>query len=146
MIKSFITWILLFLLLASIGFSETWVEYNVVTNGIKSVRVGDGKKLGYCGNNNSNIIAGVLLEPDLSALTGVPRKYWKQSGGSVVEMNQGEKNGVDAALQAAEDASTAIRVDAGEITVLELLNALEVVVGTNKNSILTRVKEQLGVS
>ncbi|MBT8428494.1 MAG: hypothetical protein KJN79_01140 [Gammaproteobacteria bacterium] len=42
-----------------------------------------------------------IINPDLSALTGVPQKYWKVVGDTVVEMTQGEKDAADAALAAA---------------------------------------------
>lgn len=38
-----------------------------------------------------------IINPDLSALTGVPQKYWKVVGDTVVEMTQPEKDAVDAA-------------------------------------------------
>ena len=38
-----------------------------------------------------------LINPDLSGVSGVPEKYWKVSGDSVVEMSQAEKDAVDAA-------------------------------------------------
>lgn len=37
-----------------------------------------------------------LVNPDLSALDGVPRKYWKVVGDAVVEMDATEKESVDA--------------------------------------------------
>ena len=36
-----------------------------------------------------------LINPDLSALSSVPNKYWKISGSTVVEMTQAEKDQVD---------------------------------------------------
>jgi len=36
-----------------------------------------------------------IIEPNLSSVTGVPKKYWKTSGDSVLEMSQAEKNTVD---------------------------------------------------
>jgi len=39
-----------------------------------------------------------IINPDLSALTGVPKKYWKVVGDTVIEMDQSEKDDVDAAL------------------------------------------------
>ena len=36
-----------------------------------------------------------IINPDLSALTNVPTKYWKIVGDTVVEMNSGEKAAVD---------------------------------------------------
>jgi hypothetical protein len=38
-----------------------------------------------------------LVNPDLTALDGVPTKYWKLSGNAVIEMTQTEKDAVDAA-------------------------------------------------
>lgn len=39
----------------------------------------------------------VLIEPNVSSLYGIiPRKYWKHSNGTIVEMTQSEKNAVDA--------------------------------------------------
>jgi hypothetical protein len=42
-----------------------------------------------------------LINPDLSALSNVPQKYWKVASDSVVEMTAQEKSAVDAALLAA---------------------------------------------
>ena len=39
-----------------------------------------------------------IINPDLSALESVPQKYWKVVGDTVVEMDQAEKDAVDAAL------------------------------------------------
>lgn len=46
----------------------------------------------------------VLINPDVSALAGVPIKYWKHSSGAVVEMSQAEKDALD---QAETDAQLA---------------------------------------
>lgn len=46
----------------------------------------------------------VIVDPDISALTGVLVKYWKRSGNTVVQMTQAEKNAVDAAELAARKA------------------------------------------
>ena len=40
-----------------------------------------------------------IVNPDLSAVESVPRKYWKLSGNDVVEMNQSEKDAKDASMQ-----------------------------------------------
>jgi len=40
-----------------------------------------------------------IINPDLSALEGVPQKYWKISGDTVVEMDQSEKDIVDLNIQ-----------------------------------------------
>lgn len=39
-----------------------------------------------------------LLNPDLSAVKGVPQKYWKLDGDIVLEMNAVEKSIVDARI------------------------------------------------
>ncbi len=52
----------------------------------------------------------VVLNPDLSALSGVPRKYWKHVTGSIVEYTAGEKATQDAAEDTAAEAR--VRADA----------------------------------
>lgn len=50
--------------------------------------------------------------PDMSAVEGVPSKYWVIIGDVVSEMNQGEKDAVDAvALTARRDAAVNAAVD-----------------------------------
>lgn len=39
-----------------------------------------------------------IINPDLSGVEGVPSKYWKITGDTISEMNQSEKNAVDAVL------------------------------------------------
>lgn len=39
-----------------------------------------------------------VVNPDLSALGGVPQRWWKESSGNIVEMSSGEKTTVDNAL------------------------------------------------
>ena len=36
-----------------------------------------------------------LIDPDVSALSAIPRRHWKVSGSSVVEMSSAEKTVVD---------------------------------------------------
>ena len=43
-----------------------------------------------------------IINPDLSALAGVPTKYWTITGDVITEMTQGEKDAVDAAETAAQ--------------------------------------------
>lgn len=40
-----------------------------------------------------------VINPDLSNVHGVPNKYWKITGNTITEMDQDEKDAVDAALQ-----------------------------------------------
>ena len=52
-----------------------------------------------------------LINPDVSALEGVvPEKYWKVVGDTVVEMDQSEKDDVDAAIAAEVKAKTEVRL------------------------------------
>lgn len=43
----------------------------------------------------------LIVNPDLSAVSGQPKKYWKISGDSVLLMSQSERDAVDAAEFAA---------------------------------------------
>ena len=52
-------------------------------------------------------VADWIINPDLSALAGVPTKYWKVVGDTVIEMTQTEKDAVDAAAAAAAIAKAA---------------------------------------
>lgn len=61
--------------------------------------------------------ADVLINPDLSAVQSVARKYWKCSGGAVVEMSAAEKSSLDAAeATARRDAARAqaVSIEAAE--------------------------------
>jgi len=64
-----------------------------VTNYIRSAHTPDFDKR-----------SDVVLNPDLSALSGVPIRYWKHSVGAIVEMSAAEKQVVDDAEVAATDA------------------------------------------
>lgn len=55
-------------------------------------------------------VADWIINPDLTALVGVPQKYWKIVGDLVLEMIQAEKNAVDAADAAALAAAEAAYV------------------------------------
>lgn len=71
-----------------------------------------------------------IINPDLSAVAGVPNRYWKITGDSITEMSQAEKDALDnAALQASRDA-LANQIDQVEdvlratlLTVLDEFNA-----------------------
>ncbi len=52
-------------------------------------------------------VADWIINPDLSALSGVPAKYWKIVADTVVEMTQTEKDAVDAAAAVAATAAAA---------------------------------------
>jgi len=74
-------------------------------------------------------LANYIENPDLSAVVGVPSRYWVITGDVITEMSQAEKDAVDAALlQAARDA-VASQVDGVEdiiralaLTLLDELN------------------------
>lgn len=82
-------WILLLLLMTSTAYASEVVCFspgNQVSFYHKSAHTPD-----FAGNPNCEI------NPDLSSVTGVPRKYWKKNlFGSIVEMSQAEKDAVDA--------------------------------------------------
>lgn len=83
--------------------------------------------------------------PDISAVTGVPWKYWKLNGSIVEEMNVSEKAAKDAELKTIADAKTVARVDNLEITAQESSEALiDLNVVTDKN-FKDQIKSNLGV-
>ena len=61
------------------------------------------------GTANGN--AEWILNPDLSAVTGQPTKYWIITGDVVTLMNQAARDGVDAATQSARLDSVANELD-----------------------------------
>lgn len=63
---------------------------NPITDYRKSVNTPD-----FQGQQN------VLINPDLSAISGQPMKYWKHVSGAVQLMTQAERDAVDSALAAA---------------------------------------------
>ena len=52
-----------------------------------------------------------LINPDLSAVRGVDRLYWKIDKGAVVPMTQAERDAVDAAIKQAQIDSAVQAVD-----------------------------------
>ena len=72
--------------------------------------------------NTSEFDSGTwIINPNLSGVSGVAKKYWKISGDSVLEMDQTEKDAVDAAETAAQESSTkAVRkVDGRPVFILD---------------------------
>lgn len=54
-----------------------------------------------------------IVNPNVSAVLGVPRRYWKRSGSSVLEMSAAEKAAVDAAEATLKDAAVSnLEIDA----------------------------------
>jgi len=63
-----------------------------------------------------------IINPDLDALSGVEKKYWKVVGDTVVEMTQGEKDALDAAALAA---AKTVKIDAiNKTTAFSALNSM----------------------
>jgi len=61
------------------------------------------------GSANSVALTNVIINPDLSLVTGVPIKYWKKgSGNQVVEMSSSEKAALDNAATAAQESTPVI--------------------------------------
>lgn len=57
-------------------------------------------------------IENYISMPDMSAVAGVPERYWRITGDVVSEMNQEEKDAVDAAsLDIRRDAAAAEMID-----------------------------------
>lgn len=78
-------------------------------------------KLEYIKSTNTPDYPTAIVNPDLTALQGVPIKYWKILNGQVVEMTQSEKNAVDTAE--ATELSTA-KNNYQLLTVIALAKAL----------------------
>lgn len=69
----------------------------------------------------SEPLANYIDEPDLSAVEGVPNIYWIITGDVVTEMNQAEKDAVDAALLVARrDAAIQAEIDNLESIIRQL--------------------------
>jgi len=74
-----------------------------------------------------------IINPDLSALSGIDKKYWKVVGDTVVEMTQPEKDAVDATDLAAAKTARIEEVDNNSVlAALKLM--LSVDPGSNINS------------
>jgi hypothetical protein len=84
------------------------------------------------GNTPDYPAADWIENPDLSAVAGVPFKYWKVVGDTVVEMGAEEKAAVDASEVAAAEAASPFDPDKWEgvpLTEVEAINRLAAVVG-----------------
>ena len=82
-----------------------------------------------------------LIDPDVSAVQGVDLKYWKRVGDTIVEMNAGEKTGVDNAEKAARIA-TIEDLQIGEQVLAKALVKAGVI---SKADLVMRIKEVLGL-
>lgn len=75
-------------------------------------------------NELAEDISNYISEPDLSAVAGVPRKYWKITGDVVSEMSQVEKDAVDAAALSATRDSAVAELDSVEGTLRQVIKIL----------------------
>jgi len=66
-----------------------------------------------------------IINPNLLAVTGVPKKYWRISGDTVSEMTQVEKDAVDAGLLAAAKSAriTQLQAEATEQIAIEMIDS-----------------------
>lgn len=81
---------------------------------------------------------GVVINPDLSALEGIPKKFWKRDGKKVIEMTKAEKK----AVKDREDAETEVLFDKFEnVDAITLAKALIKVGAMTKEQLKQAVKE-----
>lgn len=78
-----------------------------------------------------------IVNPDLSALKGVPMKYWKESSGAVVEMTPVEKQ----VVLDAEIVEKQARIQALNINAITLAKALVKTGKITKQELITAIKE-----
>ncbi|MHC4156686.1 MAG: hypothetical protein ACYST6_17455 [Planctomycetota bacterium] len=69
-------------------------------------------------------ISNYISEPDLSAVVGVPRRYWAITGDTVSEMGQSEKDAVDAAMLSDRRDGMVAELDSAEGTLRQLVRML----------------------
>ena len=69
-------------------------------------------------------LSNYISAPDLSAVAGVPVKYWLIVGDVVSEMTQAEKDAVDAALLSASRDGAAAELDNLEGTLRQVIKIL----------------------
>ena len=70
-------------------------------------------------------LVNYIEDPDLSAVVGVPSRYWIITGDVITEMSQAEKDAVDAALtSAARDAVIQAEIDNIEAVMRQLVKMI----------------------
>ena len=99
-------------------------------------------------------VAEWIINPDLSAVTGQPVKYWVISGDSVSLMDQAERDAVDAALREASRDATVAQLDQLEnvlralmLIILDQVNALRAQHGLTEvtpSQLRTAIRNKLG--
>lgn len=75
----------------------------------------------------------VIFNPNVSAVMGVPLKFWKRSGSSAIEMTLAEKQAVmDAELQARKNQANDFNVGDMKIIMTALIKVLNTKLPANK--------------
>jgi len=86
------------------------------------------------------VIANYIEYPDLSAAAGVPTKYWVVTGDVISEMDQADKDVVDAAKAQEIEANEILELDSGilrrfVLVLLDEINRSRVADGANEVTI-----------
>lgn len=141
--------IILIFVLSPIANAELWVKHDNGT--IQSKFHGDCFKAGFCGKNNTNLLTG-WIEVDSTEYANASNKYYKVSGGEVVEMTQQEKDDLDAEeAQAQIDANLARAEKLGfevEDVIIALVKRINVRIPSNpitKAEVVKQLKDDKGI-
>ena len=74
-----------------------------------------------------------IVNPDMSAVSGVPLKFWKRSGNNVLEMTQAEKDTIlTKELQARKDTANDFGIEETKIILTALIKVLNTKFPANK--------------
>ena len=69
----------------------------------------------------------VLINPDISAVINIDRKYWKRVGSQIQEMTLLEKQAIEAAeLQARKDAADNFGIERMKIVLIALIKVINI--------------------
>lgn len=75
----------------------------------------------------------ILVNPDVSAVKGVPVKFWKRNGDSIVEMSQEEKDAIATAeLQARKSLADTLDMQDIRVILTALIKVLNTKFGATK--------------
>ena len=80
----------------------------------------------------------VLVNPDVSALTSVPLRYWKRVGDTVVEMTAQEKSAVEQAILDAKETATNNLEDLDAVILAKALVRAGLI---TKDNLVTAIKQ-----
>ena len=135
-----IKWLLLFMLLPTIAFASEVVCFN------------PDKTVSFYGRSvhtpNYSSNSDCLINPDLSALRSIDRKFWKRGGlfnNKVVEMNQAEKIQRDLDNQQTANNNARRAIDSLRVSVEDLVEALESKGLVAKQEIIDQIKTNRGL-